>query len=59
MLFLKPGGQLISKLNSYQDFPGVHPDVVAPPQKEFVLSWDKRAHVKILLKHLADHFSGD
>jgi hypothetical protein len=36
MMFLRPDGSLISRLNSFQDFPGVHPDVAAPPGKQRV-----------------------
>jgi hypothetical protein len=56
MMFLRPDGGLISRLNSFRDFPGVHPDVAAPPGKARVELGDERAHVDAFLKHLADHF---
>jgi len=56
MMFLRPDGSLIFKLNSFQDFPGVHPDVAAPPGKERVVVTDDRAHVEMFLKHLDEHF---
>jgi hypothetical protein len=59
MMFFTPQGQLVSKLNSYQDFPGVHPDVVSPPKKDPVVARkDDFSHVDIFLKHLALHFRG-
>ena len=57
MMFLKTDGTLISKLNSFKDFPGVHPDVAAPPDKNRVESPNGRAHTDAFLKHLAEHFS--
>lgn len=57
VMFLKTDGSLISKLNSFKDFPGVHPDVAAPPDKERLVVTNERAHVDAFLKHLAEHFS--
>jgi hypothetical protein len=56
MMFLRTDGTLISKLNSFKDFPGVHPDVAAPPGKQRVEAAKERAHVEMFLKHLAEHF---
>ena len=56
MMFLSPACKLVSKLNSYQDFPGMHPDVVAPPSKQHVKRRDERFHVDIFLRHVALHF---
>jgi hypothetical protein len=47
---------LVSKLNSYQDFPGVHPDVVSPPKKQHVQREGDRSHTEIFLKHILRHF---
>jgi len=58
MMFLTPSGNLVSKLNSYQDFPGVHQDVVSPPKKEHVGRKDDSSHVELFLKHMAFHFGG-
>jgi hypothetical protein len=55
MMFLTPTGTLISKLNSYKDFPGTHPDVAAPAEMNVLLS-DVRSHADIFLKHIAHHF---
>jgi hypothetical protein len=52
MIFLRPDGGLMSKLNSFKDFPGVHPDVAAPPGKNRVEVASDRAHVDAFLKHL-------
>jgi hypothetical protein len=57
IMFLKPDGSLISKLNSFQDFPGVHPDVAAPPEKQRVEVANERAHIDAFLKHLAQALS--
>jgi hypothetical protein len=56
LMFLTPACKLVFKLNSYQDFPGIHPDVVAPPKKQGSLQVDEHSHNKVFLKHLADHF---
>jgi len=58
MMFFTPQGRLVSKLNSYQDFPGVHRDVVSPPKKDHVAQADDFSHADIFLKHLALHFRG-
>ena len=55
MMFLKSDGSLVSKLNSFKDFPGVHPDVAAPPGKRRVVLANERGHVVAFLKHLAEH----
>jgi hypothetical protein len=57
MIFLTPACGLVSKLNSYQDFAGVHPDVVAPPKGQHTAVKDERSHVDDFLKHVARHFS--
>jgi hypothetical protein len=56
LMFLTPDGKLISRLNSFRDFPGVHPDVVAPPTKMRAPSNDERFHIDVFLKHVTDHF---
>jgi hypothetical protein len=56
MMFLKADGSLISKLNSFNDFPGVHPDVAAPPEKKRLEVSSERVHADAFLKHLAEHF---
>jgi hypothetical protein len=47
---------LVSKLNSFKDFPGVHRDVVAPPKKQHLELEDDHSHRDIFLKHLVRHF---
>jgi len=54
MIFLTPGGKVVSKLNSYADFRGAHPDVVAPGEQ--VPMRDERPHVDAFLDHVARHF---
>lgn len=54
MIFLSPDGGVVTKLNSFRDFPGVHPDV-SYPQGDAPTS-DGRSHADIFLKHVADHF---
>jgi hypothetical protein len=56
MIFLGPDGSVVSSLNSFKDFPGVHPDVAAPPGKQRIEVANERAHVDTFLKHLAVHF---
>ena len=61
MMFLSPSSAstkctLVSKLNSFKDFPGVRRDVVAPPKKQHVELEDANSHREIFLKHLARHF---
>jgi hypothetical protein len=56
MMFISPACTLVSKLNSYEDFPGVHLDVNAPPGKRHVQRGDERSHVDIFLRHVALHF---
>lgn len=57
MIFLRPDGTLMSKLNSFRDFPGVHPDVAAPPGKNRVEMSNERAHADLFLKHLDGHLA--
>jgi hypothetical protein len=56
MMFLTPAGKLVSKLNSFKDFPGMHPDVSAPPTKRHVTRGDEGSHSKMFLNHVARHF---
>jgi hypothetical protein len=57
MLFCTPDGRVVSKMNSFKDFPGVHPDVSAPPHKgSQPAPTDERAHAHSFLKNLAEHF---
>jgi hypothetical protein len=55
MMFLRPDGTLVSKLNSFKDFPGVHPDVAAPPGKKRVVDANERSHIDMFLKHLEEY----
>jgi hypothetical protein len=56
MMFLRNDATVISKMNSFKDFPGVHPDVAAPPGKARVELENERAHAELFLKHLDEHF---
>jgi hypothetical protein len=58
MIFLTSDGRVVSKLNSFKDFPGVHPDVVAPPRQKHLAREDEHSHRDLFLKHLAQHFGG-
>jgi hypothetical protein len=55
-IFLTPDCRLVSKLNSFKDFPGVHSDVVAPPRTRHVGREEESSHRDIFLRHLAAHF---
>jgi hypothetical protein len=56
MMLLTPDRKLVSKLNSFKDFPGMHPDVSAPPGKRHVAREGEDSHKNIFLSHLARHF---
>jgi hypothetical protein len=56
MMFARPDGTVVSTLNSFKDFPGVHPDVAAPPGKRHRALDNEHAHRDHFLKHLAVHF---
>lgn len=55
MMFLTPDCKLVSKLNSYKDFPGMHPDVSAPPGKRH-LAGAEQSHSSTFLNHMALSF---
>jgi hypothetical protein len=58
MMFLSPECKLISKLNSFADFPGVHPDVAGPNRgRHPVPLTDERSHVDTFLRHVSKHFA--
>jgi hypothetical protein len=59
MMFVKPDGTVVSKLNSFKDFPGMHPDVSAPPGKRYAGRKEDGSHSKMFLEHLARHFGGE
>ena len=56
MMFVTPQGAVAAKLNSYKDFPGMHPDVSAPPGKRFAVQGDEQAHSTVFLNCIAQHF---
>lgn len=56
LMFLTPEGRLISKLNSFHDFPEVHPDVTKPPFKRRGVN-QNQSHVEVFLQHMAVHFA--
>jgi hypothetical protein len=56
MMFVTPAVKLVSKLNSFEDFPGMHPDVSAPPGHKHRTMDDEHHHAEVFLKHLAQHF---
>jgi hypothetical protein len=55
-VFLTPTGGLLSKLNSFKDFPGMHPDVSTPPRTRNTALEDEQSHTNVFLNHLAVHF---
>ena len=56
MMFVTRQGAVAAKLNSYKDFPGMHPDVSAPPGKRFAVQGDEQAHSTVFLNCIAQHF---
>jgi hypothetical protein len=56
MMLATPAGEVVAKLNSFKDFPGMHPDVSAPPGTHHASRHDEHAHRDIFLKVVADHF---
>jgi hypothetical protein len=56
MMFFAPDGKLVSKLNSYKDFPGVHSDVASPSEEHPGMKYGGNSHIDVFLKHLAEHF---
>jgi hypothetical protein len=55
LMFLTPEGRYVNKLNAFQDFLDVHPDVSIPhstrKQRE-----RKQVDVDVFLEHVATHF---
>jgi hypothetical protein len=56
MMFARPDGTVVLKLNSFKDFPGIHPDVASPPGTRHREFDDEHVHRDHFLKHLAAHF---
>jgi hypothetical protein len=56
MMFVTPALKTVSKLNSFEDFPGMHPDVSAPPGHKHRTMDGEHFHAEVFLKHLASHF---
>ena len=56
MMFVTPACKVVSKLNSFKDFPGMHPDVSAPPGHRHRETQDEHLHANIFLEHLTKHF---
>ena len=56
LIFLTSTGTLVSKLNSFKDFPGMHRDVSAPPGNRHLTVRDEHLHSNILWDHLDFHF---
>ena len=56
MMFLTPECTVVSKLNSYKDFPGMHPDVSAPPGKRHAARGEEQSHSDSFLSHIGRHF---
>ncbi len=58
IVFLTPAGKLISKLNAFDDLPGVHVDV-GGPEKKMSATAHERSNTDVFLNHLAAHFGRD
>ena len=56
MMFVTSECKVVSKLNSFKDFPGMHPDVSAPPGHRHREMKDESVHANIFLDHLAKQF---
>ncbi len=56
MIFLTPDGQVAGKLNSYKDFPSVHPDVSSPPDRPYRTVDAEASHSERFLEFLDRHF---
>jgi hypothetical protein len=54
MMFLTSARKLVSKLHSFKDFAGTHPDVAALHKEPEGLRAD--SHTDVFLKHVAAHF---
>ena len=55
-MLLTPGGTLVSKLNSFKDFPGMHPDVSAPPGKRHQALEKGQTHTEVFRRQLERYF---
>jgi hypothetical protein len=55
-IFLKPDGTMVSRMNSFNDFPGMHPDVSAPPGHQHQALMGERTHSDVFLGHLDFYF---
>jgi len=58
LMFLTSEGKLISRLNSFHDFPMVHPDVTMPPFKRRG-NKPKLPHVDIFFEHIVENFGNE
>jgi len=56
MMLLTPDCKVVSKFNSFKDFPGMHPDVSAPPGKRHAARTHEQSHSDIFLSRLARAF---
>jgi hypothetical protein len=56
MMFARPDGTVLTRLNSFMDFPGMHPDVAAPPGTRHRAFDDEHTQREHFLKHLALQF---
>ena len=56
MMFLTPDSKVVAKLNSYEDFPTVHPDVSSPPTKQRPAVNSAESHSERFLDLIERHF---
>ena len=59
LMFLSPGGRFVSKLNSFHDFPEVHPDVSHPRILPKCGHKRQQSNADVFLEHVKAHFGGD
>ncbi len=57
MMFATPACTLVSRLNSFKDFPIMHPDVAALAGEREVTGEEEHSHPSVFLKHVAAHFA--
>jgi hypothetical protein len=56
MMFLTPACKVVSKMNSFKDFVGMHPDVAAPPGRQHHGLPDEQSHTDRFLKQMVRQF---
>jgi hypothetical protein len=55
-ILARTDGTVVSKMNSFKDFPGIHPDVSAPPGHQHSALRDERTHAEVFLREVDFYF---